>query len=151
MVTVHVSELARGHWYEYASRFVIGGLVTAGAGVLAKEFGPGVGGLFLAIPAIFPASVTLIEKHERQKKEQHGLRGVRRGRDAAAVDAAGAALGSCGLLVFALVVWKLLPNHSPWFALLAAAMGWTVVSPLAWFLTKRYPTFKRIVLRATAK
>ena len=114
MVTVHVSELGRGRWYEYASRFLIGGLVTAGAGLIAKEFGPSVGGLFLAIPAIFPASMTLIEKHERKKKEQHALTGLRRGREAAAVDAAGASLGSCGLFVFAVVVWKFLTAHSPW-------------------------------------
>jgi hypothetical protein len=149
MVTAHFSELARGNWYEYASRFLIGGLVTAGAGIMAKQFGPAVGGLFLALPAIFPASVTLIEKHERQKKEQHGLTGVRRGKEAAAVDAAGAALGSCGLFIFAVVVWKLLPNHSAWFALPAAAASWTVVSALAWFLSKRYPKFKNIILRAS--
>jgi hypothetical protein len=148
IVTAHFSELARGRWYEYASRFLIGGLVTAGAGMIAKEFGPAVGGLFLALPAIFPASVTLIEKHERQKKEQHGLTGIRRGKEAAAVDAAGAALGSCGLFVFAIVVWKLLPAHAAWFALAAAATSWTVVSVLAWFLSKRYPKFKSFTVRA---
>ena len=45
------------------------GLITAVAGIIAKQFGPGIGGLFLAFPAIFPASATLIEKHEKQKKE----------------------------------------------------------------------------------
>ena len=148
MVTVHVSELGRGRWYEYASRFLIGGLVTAGAGLIAKEFGPSVGGLFLAIPAIFPASMTLIEKHERKKKEQHALTGVRRGREAAAVDAAGAGLGSCGLFVFAVVVWKFLTAHSPWLVLATAAMFWGVVSALAWLLSKRYPGLKTILLRA---
>ena len=148
MVTVHVSELGRGRWYEYASRFLIGGLVTAGAGLIAKEFGPSVGGLFLAIPAIFPASMTLIEKHERKKKEQHALTGLRRGREAAAVDAAGASLGSCGLFVFAVVVWKFLTAHSPWLVLATAAMFWGVVSALAWLLSKRYPGLKTILLRA---
>ena len=151
MVTVHVSELARGRWYEYASRFLIGGFVTAGAGIVAKEFGPAVGGLFLAFPAIFPASVTLIEKHERQKKEQLGLTGVRRGKEAAAVDAAGAAVGSCGLFVFAVAVWKLLPGYPARFALPAAAASWTVVSALAWFLSKRYPRFKSIALHTIGK
>ena len=28
--------------------------------------------LFLAFPAIFPASATLIEKHEKEKKEREG-------------------------------------------------------------------------------
>ena len=34
----------------------------------AKRYGPGVAGLFLAFPAIFPAGATLIEKHEKEKK-----------------------------------------------------------------------------------
>ncbi len=45
---------------EYAIRFLFGGLVTAATGVVAKKFGPVVAGLFLAFPAIFPASATLI-------------------------------------------------------------------------------------------
>jgi hypothetical protein len=53
--------------------------------------------LFLVFPAIFPASATLIEKHERQRKQEKGLRGQERGIDAAAVDAMGAALGSVAL------------------------------------------------------
>ena len=50
---------------EYLVRFVIGGGITVMAGLIADRFGPTVGGLFLAFPAIFPASATLIEKHER--------------------------------------------------------------------------------------
>jgi Protein of unknown function (DUF3147) len=66
---VHLDFSAVGEtkWYEYAVRFMFGGLITAIAGVIAKTFGPVVGGLFLAFPAIFPASATLIEKHERRK------------------------------------------------------------------------------------
>ena len=60
-------------------RFVFGGAITVGAGLLARKFGPAVGGLFLAFPAIFPASATLIEKHEREKKERKGSTGERRG------------------------------------------------------------------------
>src|SRR3954462_13660389 len=56
------------------------------------------GGLFLAFPAIFLASATLIEAHERRRKRETGLRGNRRGRQAAALDAAGATFGSAGLL-----------------------------------------------------
>jgi hypothetical protein len=46
-----------------------------------------IGGLFLAFPAIFPASATLIEKHVRERKEKAGLPGARRGKEAAAFDA----------------------------------------------------------------
>ena len=79
-------------------RFGFGGLITAVAGLIAKEYGPVVGGLFLAFPAIFPASATLIEKHERERKEQRGPNGVDRGRKAVSADAGGAAIGSVGLL-----------------------------------------------------
>jgi hypothetical protein len=37
-------------------------------------FGPSIGGLFLAFPAL-PASATLIEKHEKHKKEENGVEG----------------------------------------------------------------------------
>jgi len=62
--------------------------------MIAKKFGPEVGGLFLAFPAIFPATATLLEKHEKQKKQRKGLNGTKRGRLAAGVDAAGAAMGA---------------------------------------------------------
>jgi hypothetical protein len=59
----------------------------------------------LAFPSIFCASATLIETHERERKEKAGLRGARRGKEAAELDAAGAALGSIGLLTFGAAVW----------------------------------------------
>ena len=90
------SALRQTRWYEYLVRFVLGGTMTVVAGLIAARFGPVVGGLFLAFPAIFPASATLIEKHVRQRKEKAGLPGARRGKEAAALDAAGAALGSFG-------------------------------------------------------
>src|SRR5260370_1205193 len=96
------AELARTRWYEYAIRFLFGGAVTAIAGIVAREFGPAVGGLLLAFPAILLASATLIEKHEIQKKRRAGLDGRARGVKAAALDAIGAALGSIGLMLFGL-------------------------------------------------
>src|SRR5712671_5535227 len=91
------------------------------AGIIANKFGPSIGGLFLAFPAIFPASATLIEKYEKQKKEKEGLRGTQRGRQAASVDAAGAAMGSIGLSV--LPYWS---GNS----CLAIAHGWCSRVPL---------------------
>jgi Protein of unknown function (DUF3147) len=136
-IKIDPSALKKTRWYEFAVRFLFGGLITAGAGMIAKEFGPGVGGLFLAFPAIFPASATLIEKHERQKKERAGLHGSGRGRKAAAIDAAGASIGSMGLFVFALVVKRFLVSHSSWLALLGAAVIWLAVSLLLWQIRKR--------------
>src|SRR5260370_11293498 len=82
---------------EYAVRFLLGGAMTVLAGMLAARYGPVFGGLFLAFPAIFPASATLIEKHENERKERAGIRKTVRGQQAAALDARGAAMGSVGL------------------------------------------------------
>lgn len=38
-ITADVSALARSRWYEYASRFLFGGTMTALAGIIAKEYG----------------------------------------------------------------------------------------------------------------
>src|ERR1700732_2417411 len=93
-VTVKFASLKQTKWHEYAVRFIFGGLTTMATGIIAKKFGPGIGGLFLAFPAIFPASATLMEKHELERKRRAGLHGELRGMDAAGVDAAGAAMGS---------------------------------------------------------
>lgn len=142
------SALKQTKWYEYALRFFFGGLVTVIAGIIAKKFGPGVGGLFLAFPAIFPASATLIEKHEKQKKEKAGLRGAKRARTAAGVDAAGAAMGSLGLLAFAVVVWRFLPDHSAAAVLVGATFLWAAVSVGMWMLCEQKRRWRRVRHRA---
>jgi len=73
MVRLHFSALCQIGWNDYAVRFLFGGLITAVAGLIAKKFGPGVGGLFLAFPAIFPASATLIEKHVSRRSSEPDL------------------------------------------------------------------------------
>lgn len=128
--------LQRTNWYEYLLRFLFGGVITALAGIIANRFGPGIGGLFLAFPAIFPASATLIEKHEKQKKRRAGVDGTIRGRLAAGLDAAGAALGSIGLVAFALVFWLLIPHAATWLVLLCATVAWMLVSGSLWYLRK---------------
>jgi hypothetical protein len=55
-IKVDLSVLGQTKWYEYAVRFLFGGLITAVAGIIVQKFGPGIGGIFLAFPAIFPAS-----------------------------------------------------------------------------------------------
>lgn len=117
--------------------WLAGGAITVTAGILAKHYGPVYGGLFLAFPAIFPASATLVAKHETQKKQNAGIATSSRGRQAAAVDAAGAALGSVGLAAFALTVWKLLPLHNSSFVFLAATSVWLVLAILSWRIWKK--------------
>jgi Protein of unknown function (DUF3147) len=135
-VQVDFSALRQSRWYEYLSRFVFGGTATALAGVIAKEFGPALGGLFLAFPAIFPASATLIEKHEKKRKQALGRHGTVRGRKAAALDAAGAAAGTFGLMAFGAVVWQLLVTLPLWATLLIAVLVWLSVSVAAWRIWK---------------
>jgi MFS family permease len=115
-----------------------GGLVTAATGLIAKKFGPVVAGLFLAFPAIFPASATLIAKHEKERKRKAGYDGTRRGRAAAAADALGTSLGCLALFAFALIVWRLLPTTSPWLVLLLAAIAWAGTAVLLWLLRRRF-------------
>ena len=134
-IRIKWSALRETRWYEYLIRFALGGLVTAGTGAIANLFGPETGGLFLAFPAIFGASATLIEKHGRERKERAGLQGARRGKDAVASDAAGAALGSLGLLAFAASVWGLAPRW-PWVALPVATAAWAVVSIFSWSIRR---------------
>lgn len=136
-IQVNSSALSETKWYEYAVRFVFGGIVTAIAGIMAKQFGPVVGGLFLAFPAIFPASATLVEKHEKEKKERIRLTGTKRAADAVSADAAGSAIGSIGLVLFAVLVWQWLPTHSAWLVIGGATLAWLGVSVLIWEIRKR--------------
>jgi hypothetical protein len=135
IVQLNLSALRETRWYEYLIRFALGGAMTVIAGLIAARFGPIVGGLFLAFPAIFPASATLIEKHVRERKERAGLAGARRGKEAAALDAAGATLGSFGLAAFALIIWLLI-ERSASLALLLATVTWLAVVILAWMLRR---------------
>jgi hypothetical protein len=133
IVKVKLSSLNSIAWHEYALRFALGGLATVATGLIAKFFGPVTGGLFLAFPAIFCASATLIEKHEGQRKQRAGLSGARRGQEAAALDSSGAALGSFGLLAFAAVIWSLLPVAGTAWAFAGAIAAWAVVSVSLWW------------------
>ena len=144
-VRFDTAALRQTKWHQYAIRFVFGGLITAAAGIIAKQYGPVIGGLFLAFPAIFPAGATLIEKHEKVKKQKAGMSGTVRGRQAASVDGAGAAMGSGGLLVFALLVWEFVSRHRSWMVLLIATAAWLVVSVLIWQIRKHASSMRRKV------
>jgi hypothetical protein len=136
MIRFKWSALRESRWYEFAARFALGGLATCFAGLVANAYGPTVGGLFLAFPAVFCAGATMIETHERRRKRENGMRGERRGREAAALDAAGAGWGSAGLLVFALIIW-MDPIGMPFGITMAiASVGWAVVAILMWRLRK---------------
>lgn len=137
LVAISTSALKQTKWWEYFVRFMLGGGVTAVAHILAKNYGPEFGGLFLAFPAILAASTTLVEKHERERKEKKGLHGKYRGRHAAGADAAGAAMGSFGLMVFAWCVWKLIADHNAAGVIAWATMVWGIICFVIWWTWKR--------------
>ena len=136
-IKIDPSGLKQTKWHEYALRFAAGGIITVLAGVIAQKWGPGIGGLFLAFPAIFPASATLIEKHERQRKQAKGLHGEERGTDAAALDALGVAMGSVGLMAFAGICWWLIPRYPAPLALGGGTIAWLLVSFSVWTIRQR--------------
>jgi hypothetical protein len=137
------SSLKEGRWYEYLVRFALGGAATIFTGLVSKRYGAFVGGLFLALPVIFCASATLIEKHEIRRKRAAGVAGQRRGQMAAAVDSAGAALGALGMLAFA-TVFALTVKTSIVAAFMGASLAWLMVSVAAWYVRRKLRSARRV-------
>jgi hypothetical protein len=137
MIEMNFSSLRETKMSEYAARFLFGGMCTILAGLVARRYGPTVGGLFLAFPAIFPSGASLIENHEKTRKAKVGLDGTARGRAAAAVDSAGVSLGCIGLMVFALILSRELPQHSAYEVIPCAVLAWMSVSIVLWDVHRR--------------
>jgi nicotinamide-nucleotide amidase len=106
---------------DYLVRFVFGFLISVVAGLVTDVYGPRVGGLFLAFPAILPATVTLVAKKE----------GVAQ----AASDIRGATIGALGLVAFACLVAAFV-QRSPALAIIGALVGWALVSGLGYLLIR---------------
>ncbi|HTZ47458.1 MAG TPA: DUF3147 family protein [Verrucomicrobiae bacterium] len=136
-VQFHFDAVKKVKWNQLAIRFFFGGVITAAAGLVARYWGPLAGGLFLAFPAIFPASVTLLAKKQAQQKAAHGMPGATRGRKAAAIENRGTILGCVGLASFGLAVWLLPPSLHAVFALLLALGVWSAVSLALWSLVRK--------------
>jgi hypothetical protein len=114
---VDVHGLSKTRAWEHATRFGFGGVVTVATGVLGHHFGPVVGGMLLAFPAILPASLTMVKRHD--------------GRTPAVDDARGARIGAFALAAFAIAAWLLVGAIGP-FALVAALVAWTATAVLGW-------------------
>jgi hypothetical protein len=139
-IQVKFSAIKQTQWYEYLVRFVFGGLVTVMAGLIAKKFGPVVGGLFLAFPSIFPASVTLVQTHKKKEEQRQGEseeEGKQQGIHDAGKASEGAALGSVGLLGFGLVLWLLAEQLPPVVVLLLALLVWFGLAFVAWLVVEK--------------
>jgi hypothetical protein len=113
------SKLRKTHPPELLIRFAFGAGIALVAGIVGTLFGPKFGGLFLAFPAVLPATLTLIEKKEGTAK--------------AWADASGGALGAVGLAAFAFATLRLLPTN-PVLELVLAVVAWLVVSAGLYFL-----------------
>jgi hypothetical protein len=87
-------------------------------GALARWSSPELAGLFLAFPAILPASITLIKEVD--------------GRAAAVDDARGAILGGFGLTAFALVVAFTAGKLPDALVIVLASAAWLAVAVGAW-------------------
>src|SRR5437588_6422057 len=104
---------------ELGIRFLFGTGIAVVAAIAGMVVGPKFGGLFLAFPAILPASLTLIEKKEGTTK--------------AWADASGGVFGALGLAAFALTAMLLLP-WNPAVALVLALVAWAVTSMGLYFV-----------------
>jgi len=136
-IGISISKLREGKPREYLSRFVFGGIVTVLATLIAKHYGPVIGGLFLAFPGIFAPGLSMTEKHAEERKAKLGEHGTLFGRAEASVEAAGASAGALGLAAFALVLWKSLPTHALAAVLPLAGVAWLAVSLLVWNFRER--------------
>jgi MFS family permease len=143
VIELRFASLKETKVHEYAIRFLFGGLCTVGAGLIAKYFGPSIGGLFLAFPAIFPAAASLIASHEKERKAKKGYDGTIRGRMAASIDSAGASLGCIGLGGFAFVVYKWLDGRNAYLVISVAALVWLLLVIGLWELRKRRHWLRR--------
>lgn len=142
-IRLKLSKVRKSSWSDYGIRFLFGGAITVLTGFFAKQYGPVFGGLFLAFPAIFPASSTLIEKHQREEELAEGSPNTHRGRLLSALDARGAAWGSIGLMCFGAFAWKFLSRWNAAGSLLAALGVWLLASVAFW----RLGELRRVIRR----
>ena len=120
------SKLSKASPPELLIRFVFGGGIALVAAISGSLFGPRFGGLFLAFPAVLPATLTLIEKKEGTTK--------------AWADASGGVLGAIGLATFAFTALQLL-RANPVVALALALLAWLLVSGSLYFLSRETGLF----------
>lgn len=111
-------QVKKTHAWEYLVRFGFGGAITTLTGLIGHAWGPWIAGLFLAFPAILPASLTLVKQHD--------------GRAQAIDDARGARLSTWGLWAFAGVVIVLAGHSAPPWVLAAATLAWLATALGLW-------------------
>jgi hypothetical protein len=108
------SEVRRHKVKDYFIRFCFGAAISLVAGIIGMKFGPKVGGVFLAFPAILPASLTLIQQES--------------GKEEAAIDSEGAILGALAMVVFAIVTFLAVVKLGVAVTLFLALALWLVIA-----------------------
>jgi hypothetical protein len=123
LVGLDLGKLRKVKPHELTIRFAFGAAISIVAGVVSLVAGPTAGGMFLAFPAILPATITLIEKKENTAQ--------------ASLDVQGAVVGALALVVFALVTKAGLERTGSAVSLLAAGAAWTVASVLVYLVVEK--------------
>jgi hypothetical protein len=108
--SLDVGELRQVAPRELLVRFALGATVSIVAGIIAKFVGARIGGVFLAFPAILPASLTIVQDKEGTRRADR--------------DAIGAVLGGAALVVFATVGESLFTRQNAAAVLVAALGAW---------------------------
>jgi hypothetical protein len=134
-VTIDAARLRDTRRREVMIRFAFGFAASVIAGLVGIGIGDRAGGLFLAFPAILPASLTLIADKD--------------GDSEAEVDAGGALIGAAALVAFAVVSWQVLGRVPLVAAEIAALAAWLVASVSAYFAV-RWAVRRRTTRRHTA-
>lgn len=110
--SVDLTKLRQVEPKELLVRFALGAAVSIVAAIISKALGARLGGVFLAFPAILPASLTFLQDKEGTRQADR--------------DAIGAVLGGAALVVFAAVGESLFARHNSAVVLVAALGAWTV-------------------------
>jgi hypothetical protein len=117
---LELGKLVRVRPWEWALRFAFGGTISVAVALASEHWGVAAGGLFLAFPAILPASLTLAKEYD--------------GRACAAEDARGARIGALGLACFAAVVALAATRWPAWLTLAVASVAWMIAAATAWLV-----------------
>jgi hypothetical protein len=115
----HLREIAA---WEYAVRFGFGGALCVLTGIVGDHWAA-YAGMLMAFPAILPASLTLVKKHD--------------GRERAEQDARGGRIGVLGLAAFAAVVAIAAGSVPVPVVLGLATLAWAGVAVSAWLVLAR--------------
>jgi Protein of unknown function (DUF3147) len=118
--SLHPEALGQISSRELIVRFCLGAAVSVIAGIIAQAVGARFGGLFLAFPAILPASLTIVQEKEGTRRADR--------------DAIGAVLGACALVVFAVVAESTFTRLNPVVVLTTSLAGWIVACAILYGL-----------------